>query len=82
MIVNRNHPAFIQPNDKDIVWRYMSIDKFESMLKNKSLFFCRTDRFSDQFEWSITKKEAEYRPKGMEQISNINTKKDSARLLG
>jgi DUF2971 family protein len=46
-----------------ILWRYMSRDKFESLLRDKALFFCRADKFSDPFEGSVPKREAEYRPK-------------------
>ena len=41
----------------------MSLQKFQLMLKNKALFFCRADKFSDPFEGSIPKKEAEHRRK-------------------
>ncbi|KIC91326.1 DUF2971 domain-containing protein [Flavihumibacter solisilvae] len=40
------------------VWRYMSIEKYISLLENGALFFCRSDKFSDPFEGSIPKKEA------------------------
>jgi hypothetical protein len=61
MIVERNHTAFIPPNENDIIWRYMNLEKFISLLERKSLFFCRADRFSDPFEGSIPRKEAENR---------------------
>ncbi|RYE30316.1 MAG: DUF2971 domain-containing protein, partial [Sphingobacteriales bacterium] len=43
------------------IWRYLSKDKFESLLKDKALFFCRADKFSDPFEGSLPIKVAEYR---------------------
>jgi len=43
------------------IWRYMSLDKFESLLLNKALFFCRADRFADPYEGSLPKRVAEYR---------------------
>lgn len=55
------HPIHIKLDEDAILWRYMSYSKFESLLKDKSLFFCRADKFSDPFECSVTKREAEYR---------------------
>lgn len=51
----------IQPNNDQIIWRYMDLKKFESILKYNSIFFCRADRFSDPYEGSIPKREADYR---------------------
>lgn len=34
------------------IWRYMDYWKFESMIKNRSLYFCRSDNFPDKFEGS------------------------------
>jgi hypothetical protein len=61
MIIERDHIALIPPNENDVIWRYLSLDKFISLLERKSLFFCRADRFSDPFEGSLPKKEADYR---------------------
>lgn len=55
------HEIHIKLEDEAILWRYMSFSKFESLLKEKALFFCRADKFSDPFECSIPKKEAEHR---------------------
>src|ERR1700683_2568059 len=46
-----------------ILWRYISREKLESLLKDRALFFCRADKFTDPFEGSIPKREADYRPK-------------------
>jgi len=69
MIIERDHPAFIQPDERDTIWRYISLEKFESSIKRNALFFCRADRFSDPFEGSIPKKEAEFRINDQERIS-------------
>lgn len=37
------------------IWRYLTLEKFELMLKDKALFFTRTDQFSDCFEGSYPK---------------------------
>ena len=55
------HELLIKPEPDQIIWRYMDLDKFESTLSQKSLFFCRSDKFSDPFEGSIPKKEVDYR---------------------
>lgn len=47
----------IKPKFNLELWRYMDLEKFESLLKNSSLFFCRADRFADPFEGSIPKRE-------------------------
>lgn len=63
-----------------IIWRYISLKKFKLMIKNKALFFCRADKFSDPFEGTIPRKEAEHRGKSLgdihsiESISNLHRK--------
>jgi len=49
-----------------VLWRYFDFDKFESFLKNGALFFCRADKFSDPFEGSLPRIEADYRLKDAE----------------
>ena len=60
----------IKPDPEQVVWRYMNLEKFESMLRNNALFFCRADRFADPFEGSIPKHEADYRIKESRIISS------------
>jgi hypothetical protein len=55
------HPNLIPLEPDAKIWRYMDLDKFHSLLERKALFFCRADKFSDPFEGSIPRKEAEYR---------------------
>lgn len=43
----------VQPKDKDTVWRYMSFEKFASILATESLFFSRADKYDDKFEGYI-----------------------------
>ena len=38
------------PEDDAILWRYMSLEKFVSILATRSLFFTRVDKFDDPFE--------------------------------
>ena len=43
-------PGITLPKDTDFLWRYMSFEKFVSLLGTKSLFFTRADKFDDPFE--------------------------------
>lgn len=54
--------------DGTILWRYMDLRKFKSLVKHSALFFCRSDRFSDRYEGSLPKKEAEGRFKEFAKI--------------
>ncbi len=46
------HPAFPQPVDRStLIWRYMEMDKFVSLVESASLYMTRADLFiSDEFE--------------------------------
>jgi hypothetical protein len=47
---------FIPPDNPEMsIWRYMDFPKFISMLHLKSLYFARSDKFSDRHEGSISK---------------------------
>ncbi len=60
-MVTSEHPALIKCDPDTIIWRYMDLNKFKSLLKSNSLFFCRSDKFSDPFEGSVPKRESENR---------------------
>lgn len=70
-MVFKDFEVCIKPEPNTVIWRYMSLGKFESLLRTKSLFFCRADRFSDPYEGSITRIEAEYRIKEQKNIANF-----------
>ena len=53
----------IAPDPNSILWRYMELDRFKSLLERKALFFSRADKFPDQFEGSLPLREYEFRPK-------------------
>lgn len=55
------HECFIPLEKGATLWRYLDFEKFQSLLETKALFFCRADKFSDPFEGSIPKLEADYR---------------------
>jgi hypothetical protein len=52
MYANKFPDVFGLPDRGSTIWRYMGLDKFELLLKQRSLFFCRSDRFDDRFEGS------------------------------
>jgi hypothetical protein len=45
------------------VWRYLNLKKFKSLLKDKSLYFSRSDLLGDSYEGTTTKQNVEYRKK-------------------
>ena len=45
--------GIIQPKDNATLWRYMSFEKFASILATESLFFSRADKYDDKFEGYI-----------------------------
>lgn len=63
----------IDPDPDIVIWRYMSLQKFKLLLKNNALFFCRADKFSDPFEGTIPKKEADHRKKSLGDKQSIES---------
>lgn len=49
----RNLKGITLPKETDFLWRYMSFEKFVSLLSEESLFFSRVDKFEDPFEGFI-----------------------------
>ena len=50
----KEHRAF-EPISKDtIIWRYMDLSKFISLLREKTLYFNRIDNFKDKTECTLT----------------------------
>lgn len=45
------------PADDTVVWRFMDLAKFVSLLKDKALFMTRADKFEDQFEGAVCAEE-------------------------
>ena len=43
-----------EPDEDVVLWRFFTPTKFEKLLKDSALWFCRSDRFEDQFEGTIT----------------------------
>ncbi len=76
-MITTDHPALVKCNPESIIWRYIDLDKFELLLNERALFLCRSDKFSDPFEASIPKREADNRVneflKNSVQLSNPMT---------
>lgn len=39
--------------DNIVIWRYMSLEKFLSLIENEELYFCRADLFEDKHEATL-----------------------------
>jgi len=42
--------------DSSAIWRYMNFEKFQNIIEDTSLFFCRADKLGEKWEGSLTKK--------------------------
>ena len=45
------------PSDETIIWRFMDLAKFVSLLKDRALFMTRADKLEDQFEGAVCAEE-------------------------
>ena len=52
MVVDHRAFDFVHPNT--IIWQYMSLSKFISLLRDRRLYFNRVDNFNDKFECTLT----------------------------
>lgn len=41
------------PKDNSVIWRFLDLAKFISLLKEKALYMTRADKFEDQFEGAV-----------------------------
>ena len=41
------------PKDDSVIWRFLDLAKFISLLKEKALYLTRADKFEDQFEGAV-----------------------------
>jgi hypothetical protein len=60
-MITTDHKALVKCDPDVKIWRYMDLAKFELLLKNKSLFLCRSDKFSTPFEASTPRIDSENR---------------------
>ena len=53
----KEHEICKSPSDPDQkLWRYVNEFKFKSIIKEKALYFSRTDKFKDPFEGTFSEK--------------------------
>ena len=70
-----HHDYLIPIGEREILWRYIDLSKLISLLKEKRLFFCRADKYSDPFECSTPQREYEYRKQvSLKRANNDHTK--------
>ena len=48
-------PGIESPKKCEVLWRFMSFEKFANLLVTESLFFTRADKFDDPFEGFVSK---------------------------
>ena len=69
------HDLFISPSDEAVLWRYMDLPKFLSMLEKRALFFARADKLGDPFEGSFSRANELLRPslygEGSEDLTRV-----------
>lgn len=46
----------ISNQDTSTIWRYVDFEKFQNMMENTSLFFCRADKLGEKWEGILPKK--------------------------
>jgi hypothetical protein len=46
----QHRPDLDQPEDEVVLWRYFTLVKFEKLIKDQSIYFCRADKFDDPLE--------------------------------
>jgi hypothetical protein len=56
-------------NDDTIIWRYIDLEKLESLLEQSALYFASAKQFSDAFEGSITRADHRSRLRSFEQFA-------------
>jgi len=57
-IAREPNPSCTLPKNLDTpVWRYMDLDKFQSLLNEKALYLCRADRLQDRFEGTYSRRQ-------------------------
>ena len=65
-MIKQSNIISIPENIEAPLWRYMSIEKLKSLLKENALYFRRADLFDDPLEGNQSKATLDYRPKFFE----------------
>jgi hypothetical protein len=67
-----HHDYLIKIKENSLLWRYMNLEKYYSLIESNCLFFCRADKFSDPFEFTLPKKEVEHRNNYLRKLFQIS----------
>lgn len=62
----KKYDLCINPDPEQIIWRYMSLEKFESILKNKALFF-----FAELIDFQTLMKDPFQNEKQIIELKNV-----------
>jgi len=71
-MIKTNSPL-LTVEDETIIWRYMDFVSFYSVIKNKSLFFRRLDKYPDQLEGTLSAETIENLYKHHNKLDNSST---------
>ncbi|MEA9985663.1 hypothetical protein [Subtercola sp. RTI3] len=83
MFINDAHPSFVNKPEGDVVvWRYMDLARFMSILESKTLNFTRADFMADKWEGSYSYANVEQRPGRYGEHFEMMIKDAEARLDG
>jgi hypothetical protein len=70
----KESPQVVQPPVDAVLWRYMNLDRFLTLLQKRALYFCRTDLFDDSFEGALPDKTADL----MDHVRDVHARRDVA----
>ena len=66
---DRSNPFWLPKELNTLLWRYMSLAKFASLLQTEQIFLSRVDKLEDKFEGSLTK--SHYKQTAMNETSKV-----------
>ena len=62
-----------------LIWRYLTLDKFQSLLRDQAIWFSRVDNFDDAFEgslseatWTVVRYPADMPPETIQRLKKVN----------
>src|SRR5688572_25226682 len=58
-------PNLRTPPETALLWRYQNFERFMQLLESGTLWFSRTDRFSDRFEVAVPAKDRQMAGEGI-----------------
>ena len=74
----KEHETFNSPRPDVVLWRYMDLIKFVSILKEQTLFFTRADKLGDPFEGAWPNPSREALQKLFKRLTHLNHHRDTA----